>query len=69
MLQTASETRSETHGKFIWCELMTSDTEAAGRFYSSVLGWSLNAMPMGERATPTISFRSARATNAPVSVA
>ncbi|CCF18503.1 Glyoxalase/bleomycin resistance protein/dioxygenase [Pseudorhizobium banfieldiae] len=48
MLQTASETRSETHGKFIWCELMTSDTEAAGRFYSSVLGWSLNAMPMGE---------------------
>ncbi|MCF6370367.1 VOC family protein [Rhizobium halophilum] len=48
MLQTATHTRSETHGKFIWCELMTSDTEAAGRFYASVLGWSLNTMPMGE---------------------
>jgi predicted enzyme related to lactoylglutathione lyase len=46
MLQTTTETRSETHGKFIWCELMTSDTEAAGRFYSDVIGWTLNAMPM-----------------------
>ena len=48
MLQTASETKSRTHGKFIWCELMTSDTEAAGRFYSSVIGWNLNGMPMDD---------------------
>jgi len=27
-------------GKFGWYELMTSDTEAAGKFYSSVVGWS-----------------------------
>lgn len=46
MLQTAKESTSETHGKFIWCELMTSDTEAAGRFYSAVLGWSVKPMPM-----------------------
>lgn len=46
MLQTASSTRSATHGKFIWCELMTSDTKAAGDFYSAVIGWKVNAMSM-----------------------
>ncbi|MCJ8517412.1 putative enzyme related to lactoylglutathione lyase [Pseudorhizobium tarimense] len=46
MLQTALETRSDTHGKFIWCELMTSDTEAAGRFYRAVLGWSVKPLSM-----------------------
>lgn len=48
MLQTATQTETETHGKFIWCELMTSDTQTAGRFYADVIGWSLNEMPMGE---------------------
>ena len=27
-------------GKFGWFELMTSDTKAAGRFYSDVVGWT-----------------------------
>lgn len=27
-------------GKFVWYELMTSDTAAAERFYKSVVGWS-----------------------------
>lgn len=27
-------------GKFGWYELMTSDTEAAGKFYSNVVGWT-----------------------------
>ena len=27
-------------GKFAWYELMTSDTEAAGKFYSNVVGWT-----------------------------
>ncbi|AYD00100.1 VOC family protein [Neorhizobium sp. NCHU2750] len=44
MLQTASKSRSTTHGKFIWCELMTSDTAAAGAFYSAVIGWQVNAI-------------------------
>jgi predicted enzyme related to lactoylglutathione lyase len=35
---------SETHGKFIWCELMTPDIEAAKRFYTSVVGWTTNEM-------------------------
>ncbi len=30
---------SDTHGKFIWVELMTPDIETAARFYSHVAGW------------------------------
>ncbi|MGV6875314.1 VOC family protein [Pseudochelatococcus sp. B33] len=31
---------SSQHGAFIWFELMTSDPEAAGAFYGSVVGWT-----------------------------
>ncbi|AXV14700.1 glyoxalase [Neorhizobium sp. SOG26] len=46
MLQTASQSRSTTHGKFIWCELMTPDTTASGAFYSSVVGWKVKEIGM-----------------------
>src|ERR1019366_70383 len=32
-------------GKFSWYELMTSDTTAAGKFYSDVVGWTTQEMP------------------------
>jgi predicted enzyme related to lactoylglutathione lyase len=32
-------------GKFAWYELMTSDTQAAGKFYSDVVGWTTQEMP------------------------
>ncbi len=32
-------------GKFAWYELMTSDTAAAGKFYSDVVGWATHKMP------------------------
>ncbi len=32
-------------GKFGWYELMTSDTKAAGKFYSDVVGWTAKAAP------------------------
>ena len=32
-------------GKFGWYELMTSDTKAAGKFYSDVVGWTTQEMP------------------------
>jgi predicted enzyme related to lactoylglutathione lyase len=32
-------------GKFGWYELMTSDTKAAGKFYSDVVGWTTQQMP------------------------
>jgi hypothetical protein len=31
---------SDTHGRFIWYELMTPDTGGAKRFYSDVIGWN-----------------------------
>lgn len=31
---------ADTHGKFIWSELMTPDMAQAGRFYSHVVGWT-----------------------------
>jgi predicted enzyme related to lactoylglutathione lyase len=33
-------------GKFAWYELMTTDTAAAGKFYSSVVGWSTRDVGM-----------------------
>jgi hypothetical protein len=35
-------------GKFSWYELMTSDTNAAGKFYSDVVGWTMQEMPSGD---------------------
>lgn len=35
-------------GKFSWYELMTSDTKAAGKFYSDVVGWTTREIPGAE---------------------
>jgi predicted enzyme related to lactoylglutathione lyase len=35
-------------GRFGWYELMTSDTKAAGTFYSDVVGWTTHEMPGGD---------------------
>ena len=35
-------------GKFAWYELMTSDTEAAAKFYSNVVGWTTQEMPAAD---------------------
>ncbi|MCG7392289.1 VOC family protein [Microvirga sp. ACRRW] len=32
------------HGDFIWYELLTTDTDAASRFYGAVLGWQARPM-------------------------
>lgn len=37
---------SASHGRFVWCELMTSDTAAAKSFYGSVVGWDMQDLPM-----------------------
>ena len=38
-------------GTFMWNELMSTDIEKAKKFYSSVLGWEYDGMPMGEMGT------------------
>jgi hypothetical protein len=35
-----------TQGAFSWNELMTSDPEAALAFYTALLGWNMQKMPM-----------------------
>ena len=35
-------------GKFAWYELMTSDTKAAGKFYSDVVGWTTHEVSAGD---------------------
>ncbi len=34
-----------THGSFIWYELLTSDAKAAKAFYDGVVGWNVDAEP------------------------
>jgi len=34
------------HGAFSWFELMTSDVQSAKEFYSKLLGWTTQEMPM-----------------------
>lgn len=32
------------HGAFSWCELVTTDVQAAKKFYGALLGWELEEM-------------------------
>jgi uncharacterized protein len=36
------------HGAFSWCELMTTDTNAAKAFYTKLFGWETEDMSMPE---------------------
>ena len=40
------EEQYKQHGAFSWCELMTSDVEAAKTFYNKLFGWETKDMPM-----------------------
>jgi predicted enzyme related to lactoylglutathione lyase len=47
---------SHPPGTFSWVDIQTSDTEAAKRFYSALLGWEYDARPMGDEATYSTAF-------------
>jgi uncharacterized protein len=36
----------DTHGQFVWYELLTNDVEAAKAFYTSVVGWGIEDVSM-----------------------
>ena len=36
----------KTHGAFSWCELTTTDPQAAAAFYGGLFGWAIDSMPM-----------------------
>lgn len=42
------------HATFYWNELITDDVDAAKGFYSTVLGWKTEAMPMDQGGEYTI---------------
>ena len=42
------ENRFKQQGAFSWCELMTTDVEAAKAFYSELFGWRTEDMTMPE---------------------
>jgi predicted enzyme related to lactoylglutathione lyase len=44
---------SDDHGRFIWYELITTDPDAAKRFYGDVVGWTFEDMP-GDGFTYTV---------------
>jgi len=37
---------TSTHGRFVWYELMTTDTQAARAFYAGVVGWGMRDVSM-----------------------
>ncbi len=41
-------------GKFIWYDVMTTDTKAAAKFYSDVIGWSAETHPMADGGAYTV---------------
>ena len=40
------DNKFKTHGAFSWCELMTTDAEAATQFYVELFGWPVEKMQM-----------------------
>jgi predicted enzyme related to lactoylglutathione lyase len=50
----AGAERINESGAMCWDELMTPDTEAAGRFYKATFGWTADTMDMGQGGSYTI---------------
>jgi predicted enzyme related to lactoylglutathione lyase len=49
---------SKSHGKFVWYDVMTSDTKAAQSFYHSVIGWDATDSGMPDRSYTLLSMGS-----------
>ena len=45
------------HGAFSWCELMTTDVEAAKHFYGSLFGWEMEETNVTLFGTPYTSIK------------
>ena len=44
----------KTHGAFSWCELMTTNVEAAKNFYTKLFGWTTEEMSVAPGMTYTV---------------
>ena len=47
-------TQAHAPGTFCWAELLTTDAQAAKRFYTGLFGWSFQDVPIGENAYYTM---------------
>ena len=50
--------QSKTHGKFVWYDVMASDTNAAESFYRSVVGWDVKDSGIPDRRYAILSMGS-----------
>ena len=51
----------KTHGVFSWNELMTTDLQAARKFYGGLFGWTFEEMPISDGPMAGTSYVSAKA--------
>src|SRR5690349_17031469 len=51
---TMPEISSYKPGQFCWVELSTTDGKAAKAFYTSLFGWGVKEIPMGDEGTYTM---------------
>src|SRR6266705_3829054 len=49
---------SNSHGKFVWYDVMTTDTDAAQSFYHKVIGWHATDSGMPDRSYTLLSMGS-----------
>ncbi len=54
LFTSASADWTPAEGVFVWDELMTTDVEAAKRFYGEVVGWESREMDMGNNFVYTL---------------
>src|SRR5438105_1625895 len=47
---------SKAHGKFVWYDVMTSDTKAAESFYRNAIGWDAKDSGMPDRSYTLLSM-------------
>src|SRR5436853_7358042 len=47
---------SKSHGKFVWYDVMTTDTKAAESFYHKVIGWTAADSGMSDRSYTLLSM-------------
>ena len=57
------------HGEFYWNELLTNDVEKAKAFFSAVVGWRFDAMPMPEGGTYWVAMADGKAAGGIMSMA
>jgi uncharacterized protein len=57
MKEIIMDSKHKLHGAFSWCELLTTDADAAKRFYGKLFNWMLEPAPIS---TPDMEYTLAK---------